>query len=957
MKKILLLLIFTFCFFGKTIGQVGYILSKDLPLADIAGTGTSVTLTPTTSSGPIPIGFDFKYWDNTFTELYINPTGTISFGAGSTQQFTAYGEGMLASGEIFKNFIAYSWMNSATLPNLANTTFDYFTTGTSPNKVMVINVRGQVYSYSLPYPPYSANAQFSVQIQLFEGPEGKIELHNTSNATNAFLVGQVGIEGQDGLYAKMASTYNANYNIDQFNFTGQALRFTQCTAPPKPSLVSTGTSLNNSQEYRNVNVTITASGSPVGGIYEWEDIGLYSNTDQPRITGATRDIGYYSINSTASTLGRRYSARTLLSGCESPYSNVISIAYTTLPFITTTTNFLSCNIPSATLTAVINSTTGTYNWYANNVLVQSSNSKTLITNQSETTTYFYTFIDNSYSVTSEPIVINGGCLPSITIDNSTPTQICGIIGSSFVVNFTKVGSFASANTKVSLYERKEFVGTTIYNTELLFTNTATNTATLTLNSNLESSHGGGSPNLSYSIVVTNGTVSASYPVVVSSPESPSVAVSGTLPITTLGQTISLNTAPIANITKQWYKSTPVYFNTNRPVGTAIPNETGNNLTIVPEETAYYSVKYTDQSGCSSISNISRIPITFSLTGTATAADNSFYTEGPLEFGIYSNCGGGTGVREPIDQYLGNLYDAGTHYYAFLGTNDGCYGFNAYFIFRKNNIWGVYYHYRTSSGGGAPTYYWARLFHTKDPFPTIPGARVAASPNAITNTVPPANVIWINDATGEEIELNLDGATEVQTPLPLTLITFTGKQTELNENTLTWKTANEKAFSHFEIQKSVDGKKFEKIGNVFGSKSDNYEFIDTKILFGSAQGTSLGNQNSSLNFYRLKMIDLDGSYNYSKIINIENKSEKNLVGNFYPNPAKGDEVAIDIQAIETGNWTIKSYTQTGQLVNNITQKLQKGINKVKVDLGNTGFGIRYIQIESKGILEVRKVVKE
>jgi hypothetical protein len=35
-----------------------------------------------------------------------------------------------------------------------------------------------------------------------------------------------------------------------------------------------------------------------------------------------------------------------------------------------------------------------------------------------------------------------------------------------------------------------------------------------------------------------------------------------------------------------------------------------------------------------------------------------------------------------------------------------------------------------------------------------------------------------------------------------------------------------------------------------------------------------------------MLDIDGKYKYSKIIAIDNNFEKNIVGQFYPNPSQG-----------------------------------------------------------------------
>ena len=111
------------------------------------------------------------------------------------------------------------------------------------------------------------------------------------------------------------------------------------------------------------------------------------------------------------------------------------------------------------------------------------------------------------------------------------------------------------------------------------------------------------------------------------------------------------------------------------------------------------------------------------------------------------------------------------------------------------------------------------------------------------------------------------------PLPLNLLNFTGKNNDIG-NQLNWLTANEVALSHFEIERSENAKIFKKIGevNAKGGPSEKveYEFFDSQL-------TSL---NSQL-FYRLKMMDLDGKFKYSKIINIENKLKTELT--VYPNP--------------------------------------------------------------------------
>ncbi|MES2798143.1 MAG: T9SS type A sorting domain-containing protein [Bacteroidota bacterium] len=93
--------------------------------------------------------------------------------------------------------------------------------------------------------------------------------------------------------------------------------------------------------------------------------------------------------------------------------------------------------------------------------------------------------------------------------------------------------------------------------------------------------------------------------------------------------------------------------------------------------------------------------------------------------------------------------------------------------------------------------------------------------------------------------------------------------------LTWITTDEIGISHFEIEKSDNGKSFEKIGQIKanGGPSENakYEFLDTQT------------NPKAWDFYRLKMIDLGGKYSFSKIISIKNNNTNSSI-KLYPNPA-------------------------------------------------------------------------
>lgn len=105
------------------------------------------------------------------------------------------------------------------------------------------------------------------------------------------------------------------------------------------------------------------------------------------------------------------------------------------------------------------------------------------------------------------------------------------------------------------------------------------------------------------------------------------------------------------------------------------------------------------------------------------------------------------------------------------------------------------------------------------------------------------------------------------PLPVTLISFKG-ETEESVNRLTWQTSNEKNFSYFEVQHSRNAFLYTALGMIEENSKGNYHYTHTTPFAG-------------INYYRLKMVDHNGSFAYSKIISLTNEGNQPIV---YPSPA-------------------------------------------------------------------------
>jgi len=113
----------------------------------------------------------------------------------------------------------------------------------------------------------------------------------------------------------------------------------------------------------------------------------------------------------------------------------------------------------------------------------------------------------------------------------------------------------------------------------------------------------------------------------------------------------------------------------------------------------------------------------------------------------------------------------------------------------------------------------------------------------------------------------------------------------DNNLIEWVSGTETKGAYFEIQSSNDGKTFEAIGkvNAMGSNS-KYSFTDDNAA------------DNTTTYYRLKMVDNNGSFSYSNVVSVATVAHQFTIS---PNPAK-DFVSINFnKTIETGTITVRN----------------------------------------------------
>jgi hypothetical protein len=125
------------------------------------------------------------------------------------------------------------------------------------------------------------------------------------------------------------------------------------------------------------------------------------------------------------------------------------------------------------------------------------------------------------------------------------------------------------------------------------------------------------------------------------------------------------------------------------------------------------------------------------------------------------------------------------------------------------------------------------------------------------------------------------ATGGSNALPVSLVDFNVKKSK-NNVIVSWVTLSEKNCSHFEIECKSNNSNFIKIGEVTAKHNSS-----VKVEY-SFEGIRLLNE---VNYYRLKIVDFDGSYAYStiRVLKVNNDSHLEI----YPNPIVNNNVNIKL----------------------------------------------------------------
>lgn len=196
-------------------------------------------------------------------------------------------------------------------------------------------------------------------------------------------------------------------------------------------------------------------------------------------------------------------------------------------------------------------------------------------------------------------------------------------------------------------------------------------------------------------------------------------------------------------------------------------------------------------------------------------------------------------------------------------------------------------------------------------------------------------------------MNTPGANQSVAPLPVRLVSFTGKAKE-NTNELNWTIADVKDVKSMELEFAANGKDYETIQYTNLANTDqaqkNYSFNHAMP--------------ATVSYYRLKFTDLDGTVKYSNVVRLQSAGQStSATVAYYPNPF-ADNISISLSNAAQGTVRVIMMDLSGRVVKAASYEAAAGSNSFAVtDLNQLTPGIYVLQVQTATEQFQYKVIKQ
>jgi len=169
----------------------------------------------------------------------------------------------------------------------------------------------------------------------------------------------------------------------------------------------------------------------------------------------------------------------------------------------------------------------------------------------------------------------------------------------------------------------------------------------------------------------------------------------------------------------------------------------------------------------------------------------------------------------------------------------------------------------------------------------------------------------------------------------------------SESILQWQTAQEKALSHFVVEHSLDGIHFDDIGIQTAqnnkSTTNTYQWTHTTPHTGS-------------NYYRLKLVDIDGQFRYSELRTITHYHSNEPMVLTYPNPFR-EKIYTRVQVSTSTAATLSVANSLGQVIYTKKILLQEGNQQFSIDTHQWQAGCYHVSLKTAHFSKQQVIIKK
>lgn len=177
-------------------------------------------------------------------------------------------------------------------------------------------------------------------------------------------------------------------------------------------------------------------------------------------------------------------------------------------------------------------------------------------------------------------------------------------------------------------------------------------------------------------------------------------------------------------------------------------------------------------------------------------------------------------------------------------------------------------------------------------------------------------------------------------LPIELSNFSTFINTQNQIQLFWTTLSEQNNDFFEIQHSLTGEDFRKIG-LIEAKGNSSDVQEYSFIHENAQ--------QGINYYRLKQVDDNGKFSYSKVISIDFKAT--ATPTVFPNPVTTNEMSLSFDRVLEENTPFEIFDNLGRSV--MQQVLPANQNTYEIAVKDLNAGIYTLSVNNKTLRFVKR----